>query len=119
VRSIAINASFVMPGLAACTREARRVWLEDRAGLVQHRQLGDVDARHEHPAARNHRHELVAGEALERFADRGATDAETILQDVLADHVAGGELDAHDEVANGVVRPLAQCHAHHGPTFSV
>ena len=51
---------------------------------------------------------LVAGEALECLPDRSPTNAESLLQVVLTDDVAGREIDPDDEVADGAIGPLAQ-----------
>ena len=49
---------------AANSGKPRGVWLHDRSGLVEHRQLADVDRADEHSAPRNHSDEVVACEPL-------------------------------------------------------
>ena len=93
---------------AAHARQPRRVGLHHRPRLEQQRQLRDVDRRHEHPAAGNDRHELIAGETLQRLADRGAADAELALQRLLAHDLAGRELEPDDHAPDLGVGPCAQ-----------
>ena len=75
---------------------------------VQRRQLGDVDARHVHAAPGDDRHELIADEPLQRLADRRATEAQLLLQQVVANHGAGGELERHDHSPDRLKRLLAE-----------
>ena len=95
-------------GCPASGGEPGGVGLHDRPRLVEHRQLVDVDRADEHAPARDHRDELVAGESLERFADRGAAHVERRLQVRLADHVARGEVEADDHPSDLVVRAFGE-----------
>ena len=88
----------VLVGAAGC-RETSGVGLEHGAGLEQHRQLGHVDAAHEHAAAGDHRDEVLPCQALEGLADRCAAHAERLLQCLFAQDVAGREVEAHDHAA--------------------
>ena len=90
-------------GRSAVRGEPRGVGLEDRSGLVQHRQLVDIDRGDEHAAPRNDGHELLAGESLERFADRGAADAELCLERLLTEHVTGRKIESDDPSAEALV----------------
>ena len=95
---------------AAMGGEARGVGLEDRAGLIEHRQFADVDRRDEHASSRNNGDELLAGKPLERFADRCASDTELDLEGLLAEHVTRREIESDDPPAEALVGLCTQGH---------
>ena len=75
------------------------VGLKHTAGFEQQSQLRHIDAADEHASARDDGDEVFAGESLEGFADRGTAHAERVLQGVLAQDVAGCEVEPHDHAA--------------------
>ena len=79
---------------------------------VQHRQLRDVEARHEHPPPRYDGDELLARETLQRLTNGCASDAELALQIVLAHDGAGREIEPDDHPADLLIGLLAQGNAH-------
>ncbi len=68
----------------------------------------DVDVRHVHAAARDDRDELVAHETLQSLTNRSATERELLLQEVVANDRAGGELERHDHLPDRLKRLLAE-----------
>ena len=99
-------------GAAAQARQTCCVRLERRPRLVEQGELAHIDRRHVDAAAGEHHHELVAHEALERFANGCSTHLELLLELVLAHHGARREVEADDHPPDLVVRPFTERHAH-------
>ena len=95
----------VVPALGS---ESRRLALEHETDLRQARDVSDVDAGDEDPAAREDLDELLAGEVAERLADRRPPHAQLLHQLALADDGARGELERDDQLADRVVRAVRE-----------
>ena len=72
------------------------------------RKLTDLDAGNEDALAGNDVDEVVPLEPLQRFTDGRAPDAELAPEVVLAQHVAGCEVEVHDPTADLLVGLFAQ-----------
>jgi hypothetical protein len=88
----------------AVRRGARRDKTVDLAPHLEHAQLpADIELGHQHAAARQHPHQPLAREPVQRLAHRRAAHAEAPRERRLRHACPGGELEGDDQLLEPIV----------------
>ena len=99
-RSVVVRAARRASRAASVSSTSRT---SDRPAMSPH-----VDARHEHPASREHVDELLAGEVAERLAHRRPPEAEPPISSRSLTTDARREVERDDPLADRVVRLVGE-----------